>query len=193
MEAAAAAAKRMKRDPIDAQETPESSNGDGSLDLISRLPDEVVGTVISLLPTKDGARTPAVSRAGDAAPLNLQGDGRLTGQDHRRVALVSRILSDHPGPARRFALRGVRLRDCYARIDSWLRSRGLSGLLEFVFGYVMENPALPPSAFRFAPTLRVASVGYCDIPTDAINYPLFGFGTGNDRYQLDNLNAERNR
>ncbi|CAL5089867.1 unnamed protein product [Urochloa decumbens] len=177
MEAAAAAGtstKRSKSDRIEAQEPPGSGSGDdeGGLDLVSRLPDEVLGDIISLLPTKDGARTQILSRRWRplwrAAPLNLHAGSGLSRQDRRRVALVSRILSDHPGPARRFSLPGIRLRDRYARIDGWLRSRALTGLRELEFRYEMESPALPyplpPSAFRFAPTLRVANIGYCDFP-----------------------------
>jgi len=148
--------------------------GESSLDLISRLPDEVLGTVISLLPTKDGARTQAVSRRWRllwrAAPLNLGAGSDLSRQDRKRVGIVSKILSKHPGPARRFALPYIRLRDRYARIGGWLRSRALTGLREIEFGYEIENPwlpyPLPPSVFRFAPTLCVASISYCDFPRE---------------------------
>ncbi|CAL5076029.1 unnamed protein product [Urochloa decumbens] len=169
MEAAAAAGtstKRSKSDRIEAQDPPGSSSGDdeGGLDLVSRLPDEVLGDIISLLPIKDGARTQILSRRW--RPL-------------WRVALVSRILSDHPGPARRFSLPGIRLRDRYARIDGWLRSRALTGLRELEFRYEMESPALPyplpPSAFRFAPTLHVVNIGYCNFPNQvapaSLNFP----------------------
>ncbi|CAN6171663.1 unnamed protein product [Urochloa humidicola] len=180
MEAAAAAgtaaAKRSKLDGIEAQDPPGSSTGDGDeggLDLIRRLPDEVLGDIISLLPTKDGARTQILSHRWRplwrAAPLNLGAGSDLSRQHRRRVALVSRILSDHPGPARRFSLPGIRLRDRYAQIDGWLRSRALADLRELEFRYEMESPAvpypLPPSAFRFAPTLRVASIGHCEFPS----------------------------
>jgi hypothetical protein len=116
--------------------------GESSLDLISRLPDEVLGTVISLLPTKDGTRTQAVSRRWrplwHAAPLNLGADSDLSHQDRKRVAFVSKILSEHPGPARRFALPGICLRDRYAKIDGWLRSRALTGLREIEFRYEIK-------------------------------------------------------
>ncbi|CAD6220200.1 unnamed protein product [Miscanthus lutarioriparius] len=174
---AAATAKKRKADLIEGQEPMGSGNsvGESSLDLISRLPDEVLGTVISLLPTKDGARTQAVSRRWRplwrAAPLNLGAGSDLIGQDRKRVAFVSKILSDHPGPARCVALPGIRLRDRYARIDGWLRSRALTGLRE------IENPQLPyplpPSVFRFAPTLCVASFDYCDFPREMV--PLLKF------------------
>jgi hypothetical protein len=164
---AAATAKKRKSDLIEGQEPLGSGNGVGesSLDLISRLLDEVLGTVISLLPTKDDARTQAVSRQWRplwrAAPLNLCADSNLSGQDRKRVAFVSKILSDHPGPARRFALPGIRLRDRYARIDGRLRSRALTGLQGIEFRYEIDNPQLPYplllSVFRFAPTLCVAS------------------------------------
>ena len=171
MEVVAAAGKKRK-----GQEPLGIGNGvsESSLDLISRLPDEVLGTVISLLPTKAGARTQILSRRWRplwrAAPLNLGVDSDLSGQERKRIIFVPKILSDHPGPARRFALPGIRLRDRYARIDGWLRSRALTGLREIEFRYEIENSQLPyplpPSALRFAPTLCVADFGNCDFPRE---------------------------
>ncbi|KAJ1288900.1 hypothetical protein BS78_02G123600 [Paspalum vaginatum] len=189
MEAASAdAAKRRKPDRIDGQESPGNGGGEGggSLDLIGRLPDEVLGTIISLLPTKDGARTQALSLRWRplwrSAPLNLQVDHRLSGQDRRRIVAVSKILSDHPGPARRLAVPSIRLRDRYARIDGWLRSQALTGLREIEFGYHIDIEErtvtyplpLPPSVFRFAPTLCVATIRDCDFPSQmppSLNFP----------------------
>ncbi|XP_066395926.1 FBD-associated F-box protein At5g60610-like [Miscanthus floridulus] len=169
-------AKKRKSGLIECQEPQGGGNsaGESSLDLISWLPDEVLGTVISLLPTKDGARTQAVSRRWRplwrAAPLNLGASSDLTDQDQKRLVFVSKILSDHPGPARRFSLPCMRLRDRYAKINGWLRSQTLTGLEEIQFGYEIEDPLLhyplPPSALRFAPTLRIAYFGYCDFPRE---------------------------
>ncbi|TVU38768.1 hypothetical protein EJB05_12154 [Eragrostis curvula] len=178
----AAAAKKKKPDRIDGQETPDNCDGDEMPDHISRLPDEVLGTIISLLPTKDGARTQAIARRWRhlwrSAPLNLQVDYHLSSQDRKRVLFVTKILADHPGPARRFSLRGIRLRDRYPKIDGWLLSRTLSGLREIEFSYEIENPLerypLPPSALRFAPTLCVADIGSCDFPNEmapSLNFP----------------------
>jgi hypothetical protein len=94
-------------------------------DLISRLPDDILHDIITLIPTSDGARTQAISRRWRplwrAAPLNLDHRGHSI-QYRKRVTFVAKILADHPGPACRLALPGFRLRDRYAKIDGWLRS-----------------------------------------------------------------------
>ncbi|XBJ12688.1 hypothetical protein VPH35_017168 [Triticum aestivum] len=109
------APKRPRSDGAEDQRVPPgggSGEGQGSLDdldLISRLPDEMLGTVVSLLPTKDGARTQVLSHRwrplwlSSNAPLNLE-------VDLGRSLPVSKILSDHPGPARRLSRRHSRPR-----------------------------------------------------------------------------------
>ncbi|KAF2922312.1 hypothetical protein DAI22_07g103200 [Oryza sativa Japonica Group] len=127
-------------------------------DLIGLLPDAILGEIISLLPTKDAARTQAVShrwrRLWRTAPLNLEED---------RAAVVSKILADHPGPGRRFSVR-----DRYAMADGWLRSGALTAL----DGVAQPHP-LPLPALRFAPTLRVVKLGWCDFPSGMAPRPHF--------------------
>ncbi|PUZ69287.1 hypothetical protein GQ55_2G095300 [Panicum hallii var. hallii] len=87
---------------------PGGGAGDGGPDddLISRLPDEVLGCVITLLPTKNGARNQILSRRWRPlwrfAPLNLEagfvgscGDVR---DDERLAARLRRLLSAHEAP-----------------------------------------------------------------------------------------------
>uniref|UniRef100_A0ACD5TSR7 Uncharacterized protein n=1 Tax=Avena sativa TaxID=4498 RepID=A0ACD5TSR7_AVESA len=122
------------------------------VDLISRVPDAVLGTIISLLPTKDGVRTQAVSRRWRplwrSAPLNLVVDSVRT-KDH----LLTKILSEHPGPARRFSL-NLFSRNCSDKIEGWLSSQALDSLQELELTYWVKD-LLPWPVFRFAPTLRV--------------------------------------
>ncbi|CAM0953776.1 unnamed protein product [Alopecurus aequalis] len=146
------------------------------LDLISRLPDEVLGTVISLLHTKDGARTQLLSRRwrplwrSPMAPLNLVADQTLS-NDGTRAALVSRILSDRPGPARRFTLHLHFNPSVLAEVYRWFRSKSLTGLrdLEITNLLRQDHYPLPSRALpRFAPTLTMLKLGGCAIPAIAV-------------------------
>ena len=74
---------------------------------ISSLPDGVLGDIVSLLPTKAGARTQVLSsrwrRMWRSAPLNI--DLHLHDSERRiHVDQIPRVLSAHPGPGRRFSI-----------------------------------------------------------------------------------------
>ncbi|XP_044958332.1 putative FBD-associated F-box protein At5g56440 [Hordeum vulgare subsp. vulgare] len=179
--------KKRKMDRPEDQEPPPESGRAGDLDFISALPDDPLCTIISLLPTKDGARTQALARRWRplwrSAPLNLVGDG-LSGQERKRVVYISKILAEHPGPALRLSLPSFRERH-QDKIDRWLRSQALTGLQELSFDYhpagfpwyqlpTTPPPQIPQSALRFAPTLRVASISYCyfpKLPAQSLNFP----------------------
>uniref|UniRef100_A0A0E0HZ72 F-box domain-containing protein n=1 Tax=Oryza nivara TaxID=4536 RepID=A0A0E0HZ72_ORYNI len=185
-EVTAPVAKKRRHDEPDCQERSEGGDADaGGIDLISVLPDEILGSIISLLPTKDAARTTVLSpwwrHLWRSAPLNLDADGGLSGQERKRISIVSRILEAHRGPARRLSLRSVRLRGIYARFDRWFCSAALNNLEHLDFAYASDGRyygigvdpdprpprPLPPSALRFAPTLRTAYIGGCDFPAVA--------------------------
>lgn len=158
-----------------------SPGGGNGSDLISRLPDAILGTVISLLPTKDGARTQALSRRwlplwrSDMAPLNLVVDSNLSDYQSRRT-VVSKILSDQSGPARRFsAYLFFFLPIWVAEVNGWLRSESLAGLQELEVTNLQTNHYLLPShaLTRFALTLRVLKLSGCRFTDQAalLNFP----------------------
>ncbi|TVU39665.1 hypothetical protein EJB05_13097, partial [Eragrostis curvula] len=173
-----AQAKRKRSQESGSQEQPPpspgvSGGGGSDPDLISRLPDEILGSIITLLPTKEGARTQSLSSRWRplwcSAPLNLSVRG--TSIDG---AAVSRILSAHRGPARRFEVANISL----AGLEGWLRSHVLDGLQELLFSYssaATVTPQMPPSALRFRSNLRVAHFGCCNFPdavaADQLRFP----------------------
>uniref|UniRef100_A0ACD5WQG3 Uncharacterized protein n=1 Tax=Avena sativa TaxID=4498 RepID=A0ACD5WQG3_AVESA len=132
-------------------------------DFISRLPDAVLGSIVSLLPTKDGARTQSVSRRWRplwrSAPLNLVADRELMRKDQSSIGLIKKILSEHQGPGRHFS---VFIYDRSNRVKGWLNSKALDNLqeLELTYDRWLELK-LPSSMYRFAPTLRVAKFSGC--------------------------------
>ncbi|CAL5034433.1 unnamed protein product [Urochloa decumbens] len=164
----------------------EEEEEEGGIDRISGLPDAVLGEIVSLLPTKDGARTQVLSSRWRplwrSAPLNLDLRSDSVGNN------ISRILSAHNGPGRRFSVPGCLLSwKCpAATLERWLRRPALNNLQELDFHYGDRFPCqgslpLPPpppppaSVHRFSSTLRVASFGGCGFPegnASALHFPL---------------------
>ncbi|KAF8783643.1 hypothetical protein HU200_000440 [Digitaria exilis] len=153
----------------------------GEQDFISRLPDGVLGDIISLLPTRDGARTQILSSRWRplwrSAPLNIE-ILRYKWWEHTIASATSRILCEHPGPGRRFCVVYSNANAAgMALVDVWLRSPALDGLQELEFHYFnlsgITPLPLPESARRFSPTLVAAIFGYCVFfPDGPHHYPL---------------------
>ncbi|CAL4957423.1 unnamed protein product [Urochloa decumbens] len=168
-----AQAKSRSSHQSDGEEPPpRGGRGEGGADLISLLPDEILGSIISLLPTEQGARTQILSSRWHplwrSAPLNLE----ASGLDRIDKALVSRILSEHQGIGRRFSVSPFILdgRGDSATLDSWLLSPALNNLqvLDFSFFPLFSSIHLMPhSALRFSSTLRIAKFSCCQFPDDA--------------------------
>ncbi|TKV95833.1 hypothetical protein SEVIR_9G387700v4 [Setaria viridis] len=158
-----------------SQEPPPPGAGgeDGSVDRISGLPDAILGDIISLLPTKEAARTQVLAsrwaHLWRAAPLNLDCRDLPEADDEVLAGVVSRILSAHRGPGRLFRVPAHHVHDRAATVDAWLRSPALDNLQEIEFcdhrRPALEQPPTPPaSLFRFSATLRAATICRCHIP-----------------------------
>uniref|UniRef100_A0ACD5TCN3 Uncharacterized protein n=2 Tax=Avena sativa TaxID=4498 RepID=A0ACD5TCN3_AVESA len=159
----------------------QSSSCDG--DIISGLPDAILGTIISLLPTKEGARTQAIScrwrPLWRTAPLNLEVDRTFCPDEPDRASVISRILSDHSGPARRFCCPSIHLGDDqhYAQVGRWFQA--LTNLQELDVSFVRWSPrpetdrALASSLLRVASTLVVAKIRGCNFSKEIVPSSVF--------------------
>ncbi|KAF7023309.1 hypothetical protein CFC21_035857 [Triticum aestivum] len=167
-------------------------------DFISLLPDEILGTIISLLPTDDGARTTALSRRWRhlwrSSPLNLDDydiSGNRRGLNVNRLGLgknrpqlisvISKILSRHQGSVRRLSLRHdyYYISDIHDTLRGWLTSPALSNLEEiqiisYSYSYRGQDPLpLPLTMSSFAPTVRAATFVLCRFPEQAPHALIF--------------------
>jgi hypothetical protein len=196
--------RKPRRRPIpDLQPTAKNRRGGGGggddddVDRISGLPDAVLGEIVSLLSTREAGRTqilasPLVLDATDlytkpmvSLILSAQGLQKFAAANEAIASAVSLILSAHPGPGRRFCVPPHFLQDRPATVDAWLSSPALDNLQELDFWerkdmkyWYMQQPsplASPPaSTFQFSATLRVATLGKCELldsSVEGIHFP----------------------
>ncbi|KAK1626213.1 hypothetical protein QYE76_000528 [Lolium multiflorum] len=155
----------------------EAGEDGGGVDVISDLPDDLLGEIITLLPTKDGARTQILARRWRhlwcSAPLNLDCRG-LVKHRLQLPGVVSRILASHPGPGRRFRFdiydfTGLGATECVllqmnATMDEWLRSAALCDLQELHLSYCLWYRVPAPISSLSTASLRVATITRCNLP-----------------------------
>ncbi|CAL5066000.1 unnamed protein product [Urochloa decumbens] len=156
--------------------------GGGGSDLLSLLPDAVLGEIITLLPTADGVRTQILSRRWRplwrAAPLNLR--AVLGGADADIHPALGALVSHHQGPLRRLSLKWHRPFEDFAIVDSVLQSPRADSLEEFEISYThyhsqdRRHPILT-SVPRFSRTLRALSL--CS-NSEKFRFPTEGAASG---------------
>ncbi|KAF8669989.1 hypothetical protein HU200_051174 [Digitaria exilis] len=148
-----------RRRPLEEEEEQarrQQQQQGGVGDLISRLPDDILHAIITLLPSGDGARTQILSHRWRplwlAAPLNL---------DAKTFAAAHAILASHrDGPCRRLSLTWSGCSETFPMAaDEVLRQPSLDGLEELELYYLPATFfGMPPIVSRFSPTLRVLSL-----------------------------------
>uniref|UniRef100_A0A0E0LJE2 Uncharacterized protein n=1 Tax=Oryza punctata TaxID=4537 RepID=A0A0E0LJE2_ORYPU len=169
--------------PVGAGEPREEAS---RADNISRLPEEILGTIVSLLYTRDAARTQAISRQWlplwGSASLNLDMNA-LSVHERKRIDIAGSILAAHRGPVHRLVLVSDRLERCNTTFKDWLKLPGMSNLshLDFRFATGNTTPAdqandmtysLVISMLRFSSTLEEVSFSSCCFRDDMISHPL---------------------
>ncbi|GJN29122.1 hypothetical protein PR202_gb17315 [Eleusine coracana subsp. coracana] len=163
----------------------DTRENDDAIDHISSMADDVLRKIISLLPTKDGARTQILATRWRplwrSAPLNLD-HRELAADGQAQIDTILKILADHQGPGRRLSLPNLHLEHYPCPpviVNAWLRSDALNNLQELELGngnFLREHvlpPPLPISAFRFSATLRAATISQCHLRRQPVQMNIF--------------------
>ncbi|KAF8690676.1 hypothetical protein HU200_041049 [Digitaria exilis] len=161
---------RRKKTKTNPKDLTNNTNQEPDPDRISGLPDCVLGHIVFLLPTTDGARTQILSsrwrHLWRSAPLNLDCHG-FGGAWPACVNLISHARHAHGAAVRRLILSTSRHPAVQSCIDHFLlRCPAMDTLEELEFFYARSSPPPPPpfpapAASRFASTLCSASFGFC--------------------------------
>ncbi|CAM0874491.1 unnamed protein product [Alopecurus aequalis] len=146
-----------------------------AVDRLSRLPDALLGNIVSRLPVKDAACTAALSRRWRgiwrSTPLVLA-DGHLFPD----TSAVSCVLAEHPGPFRCVYLTSCDMEEFHGLLTGWLQTVADKGIQELV----LVNRRWPldlvlPSTFLRMATLTRLYLGLWKFPdtTDLPRASLF--------------------
>ncbi|CAL5010098.1 unnamed protein product [Urochloa decumbens] len=150
-----------------AEEAGSQQQPPANLDQTSRLTDDLLLEIITLLPTADGCRTQILSRRWRPLWHSASPIYKATVIPYQDQDLAVAILRTHRGPIRHFFLRwhyGA-FKD-HAAIDRLLRLPVLDYLPVMELSYApylwasRNNPS-PQAMFRFSPTMRVLIIS-CD-------------------------------
>jgi hypothetical protein len=142
--------RRLEEGRRRGQELPVLPRGP---DLISRLPDEILDSIITLLPAEDVARTQILSRRWRpiwrTVPLNLEADisyKNLNKDAH--MASICSLLSTHEGPLRRFSLTYHLWGNDFQIVDTLMQSPRINDFPELE---ICSYSVLPPSVLCLLP------------------------------------------
>ncbi|XP_047087625.1 F-box/FBD/LRR-repeat protein At5g22660-like [Lolium rigidum] len=139
-----------------------------AVDRLSRLPDALLGDIVSRLPAKDAARTAALSRrwrrVWRSTPLILA-DADLC----PATSAVSRVLADHPGPFRCVHITSCEMDDFHgALLAGWLQILAAKAIQELVlFNRRWPLDLLLPSTVLGMTTLTRLHLGLWKFPATA--------------------------
>uniref|UniRef100_A0A0E0BU06 F-box domain-containing protein n=1 Tax=Oryza glumipatula TaxID=40148 RepID=A0A0E0BU06_9ORYZ len=166
---------RAKKRMLDEESSNPQLVPRGGEDLISRLPDDILISIITILPGKDAARTQMLSRRWrllwQSAPLNLEdmvdSSTMGKGRDHHR-----RRASSPQGRVRRFSLSWTLDYNHFFIVDYLLGSPQLCKLQEFELFYFnidAQNVPVLLSVFCLPHTLCVLRI--CST-CDTLQFPM---------------------
>jgi hypothetical protein len=153
--------KKLRVKEVAATSQEPLTTGNADTYCISSLPDAILSSIISLLPTDNGAHMQVLTtwwhHLWRSVPLNLCDDGLHKNTDVNLDNLVSRILSAQ-GPVCRLSLGWRMWLIKYPDINGWLGSPRLNNLQQLKIWYGYLPIAMPPAAFRFSSSLRTPTL-----------------------------------
>ncbi|XP_039822555.1 F-box protein At1g80960-like [Panicum virgatum] len=169
---------QTKREPERKRRRNKEINTCEGPNLISRLPDDVLGAIVTLLIPDEGARTTILSRrwryVWRFAPLNLVDSLKSVDFSHQRIQVLSQILATHPSPARRLATRSLDLGRNISLYDHWKELEELvvedAASLERLLLHELDNGM----SVRTIGATKLKMIGYL-----ATGFPIFALNNSN--------------